>query len=94
MTVARFMGRRARIRAQGRLESRLAEAVSRYMDTGGVAGCGLSPWEIPTVVACRRVIADTVAQTPLYGVRNGQPLPRQPAIYTRPDPLEPRRSPR
>jgi phage portal protein BeeE len=60
------------------------------MDTGGVAGCGLSPWEIPTVVACRRVIADTVAQTPLYGVRNGQPLPRQPAIFTRPDPLEPR----
>ena len=60
------------------------------MDTGGVAGCGLSPWEIPTVVACRRVIADTVAQTPLYGVRNGAPLARQPAIYTRPDPLEPR----
>jgi Phage portal protein len=90
VTVAGFMGRRARIRAQGRLESRLADAVSRYMDTGGVAGCGLSPWEIPTVVACRRVIADTVAQTPLYAVRNGQPSPRQPAIYTRPDPLEPR----
>lgn len=84
------MGRRARIRAAGKLESRLAEAVSRYMDTGGATGCGLSPWEVPTVVACRRVIADTVAFTPMYAVRNGAPARRQPAIYTRPDPLEPR----
>jgi phage portal protein BeeE len=84
------MGRRARIRAAGKLESRLADAVSRYMDTGGASGCGLSPWEIPTVVACRRVIADTVASTPLYAVKDGAPTRRQPAIYTRPDPLEPR----
>lgn len=84
------MGRRGRIRAAGKLESRLAEAVNRYMDTGGSVPGGMSPWEIPTVVACRRVIADTVAMTPLYAVRNGTPAPRQPAIYTRPDPLEPR----
>jgi len=84
------MGRRARIRAAGKLESRLAEAVERYIATGGADGCSLSPWEIPTVVACRRVIADTVAATPLLAVKDGTPAARQPAIYTRPDPLEPR----
>jgi HK97 family phage portal protein len=51
--------------------------------------CGISPWELPTVVACRRLIADTVAQLPLTAMRNGVPRPDQPTLYLRPNPAEP-----
>ena len=49
----------------------------------------LTPWELPIVVACRRVLADTVAQLPLIAMTGGQPRDVQPPIVTRPDPLEP-----
>lgn len=62
----------------------IAEAHQRRY-TGG----GLSPWELPTVVACRRVIADTVLQLPMVAVRGGRPRPDQPPLYRRPDPSEP-----
>lgn len=41
------------------------------------------------MVACRRVIADTVCQLPLVAIRNRRPRPDQPALYRRPDPFEP-----
>lgn len=48
----------------------------------------LDPYELPIVVACRRLLADTAAQLPLVAVRDRRPLPRQPSITARPNPLE------
>lgn len=50
----------------------------------------LSPWQLPIVAACRRLIADTVAQLPLIDTKDRQPWHTQPPIVTRPDPSEPR----
>jgi len=52
-------------------------------------GGDLTPWELPIVVACRRALADTIAQLPLMAMTNGQPRATQPPIVVRPDPLEP-----
>lgn len=49
----------------------------------------LTPWELPIVVACRRVLADTIAQFPLVAMTAGQPRDPQPPVVIRPDPLEP-----
>lgn len=50
----------------------------------------MSPWELPIVVACRELVADTVAQLPMVAYRGRVPRPDQPAIVVRPDPFEPR----
>src|SRR6185436_621553 len=83
------MGRRSAARArvkgaEAALMELITEARSRRLGAGG-----LTPWELPIVVACRRVIADTVMQLPLAAVRDRRPRPDQPAIYRRPDPSEP-----
>ena len=76
--------RRRIARAQAHIAELIAEAQHRRY-----TGAGLSPWELPTVVACRRAIADTVLQLPLVAMRGRRPRPDQPALYRRPDPLEP-----
>jgi HK97 family phage portal protein len=53
-------------------------------------GADVDPWTLPVVVACRGLIADTIAQLPLVTLRDRRPLAVQPTITTRPDPLEPR----
>lgn len=52
-------------------------------------GGQLSPWELPAVVACRRVIADTVMQLRLEQIKNDVPTPVQPPLFRKPNPLEP-----
>lgn len=48
------------------------------------------PWALPVVVACRRLLADTVAQLPLVAYRGRRPMAVQPELVRRPNPLEPR----
>ena len=67
------------------LELAIREAVERRS-----TGAALTPWELPIVVACRQLIADTVGQLPMIAYRGAQPRPDQPAIVVRPDPFEPR----
>ncbi len=50
----------------------------------------LDPYALPVVVACRRLIADTLGQLPLITLRGRRPLPRQPTLTLRPNPHEPR----
>ena len=63
----------------------IAEAQQRRL-----SGEGMQPGELPIVVACRRLYADTILQLPLVAMRNRQPIADQPAIVRRPDPFEPR----
>jgi phage portal protein BeeE len=79
------MGRRRRV---ARAEARLLELIGEAANTRYNGG-DLSPWELPIVVACRRVLADTVAQLPIVAMTDGRPRPVQPPIVVRPDPLEP-----
>jgi HK97 family phage portal protein len=79
------MPRRRQIARQSAALAELIDEATQRRWNGG----GLSPWELPTVVACRRVIADTVLQLPLVAYRNRRPRPDQPRLYTRPDPFEP-----
>lgn len=79
------MSRRRQIaRAESKLAQLLEDVTARAYAPGD-----LTPWELPIVVACRRVLADTVAQFPLVAMTGGQPRPVQPPIVIRPDPLEP-----
>lgn len=78
------MRRRQVARAESRLRQILRDVTATAYSPGD-----LTPWELPIIVACRRVLADTVAQLPLIAMTNGQPRPIQPPIVTRPDPLEP-----
>lgn len=48
------------------------------------------PMGLPVVVACRGLLADTVAQLPLVTLRGRRPLPTQPQLTIRPNRLEPR----
>lgn len=50
-----------------------------------------NPLDLSMVVACRQLIADTVASFKLEAVddKTGEPLERQPPIVRRPDPSEP-----
>lgn len=77
-------GRRKVARAEARLLDMIADAQSTRIN-----GAELTPWELPIVVACRRVLADTVAQLPIVAMTNGQPRETQPPIVVRPDPAEP-----
>jgi len=76
---------RAEVAAQARVLALIDEVAQRQ-----ATGVGMSPWDLPIVVACRRVIADTILQLPLVAMRNRRPLPSQPAVCARPDPFEPR----
>lgn len=82
------MSRRAR-RSIARGEAQIAALIEEARDRR-LVGTGMSPWELPIVVACRRVIADTVLQLPLVTLRDRRPVPRQPPVVVRPDPWEPR----
>lgn len=53
-------------------------------------GTGLTAFELPIVVACRDMIAKTVAQLPMIAYRGNAPHPVQPSITIRPDPYETR----
>jgi HK97 family phage portal protein len=53
-------------------------------------GPELDPWQLPVVVACRGLIADTIAQLPLVTLQGRRALPVQPMLTIRPNPLEPR----
>jgi HK97 family phage portal protein len=90
------MARRTRARAAAKaadtgdtptdpLTALIADAVARRM-----AGNTLTPYELPVVVACRAMIAGTIAQLPIVAMVNRRPKPQQPSIYKRPDPFEPR----
>ena len=48
-------------------------------------------FELPIVVACRDLIANTIGQLPLVNYRSGLPTADQPPIVVRPDPTETRR---
>ena len=67
------------------LERLIADAVAVR-----ASGEPLNPWTLPIVVACRDLLADTVAQLPMVAYRGRVPRPDQPAIVVRPDPSEPR----
>jgi phage portal protein BeeE len=75
--------RRKVARAEARLLEMIADAAGRAYSSGD-----LTPWELPIVVACRRVLADTIAQFPIVAMTGGQPRNPQPPIVIRPDPLE------
>jgi len=91
------MGRRSAARAAaaevraaadgnlGAIERIIADARARRERLGD-----LSPFELPIVVACRQLVADTVAQLPLVNFRGNLPTAEQPPIVIRPDPWEPR----
>ena len=55
-----------------------------------VSGPALTPFELPIVVACRDLIANTVGQLPMVAYRGNTPRPDQPTIIIRPDPFETR----
>lgn len=76
--------RRRVARAEGHILELIAEAQGRRLGTGS-----LSPWELPAVVACRRVIADTIMQLRLEQVKGDVPTPVQPALFRKPNPIEP-----
>lgn len=78
------VSRRKIARSEAALLEMITEAQNRRL-----AGTALSPWELPAVVACRRVIADTVMQLPLTAMRGGMPRPDQPPVMSRPNPNEP-----
>jgi HK97 family phage portal protein len=51
----------------------------------------LDPFDLPTVVAGRQLIADTVAMLPMVGVAGRGRIDPTPALLRRPDPSEPYR---
>ena len=65
---------------------RLISAAVASRDTSA----SLTPFELPIVVACRDLIANTVGQLPLIAYKGNTPRPDQPSIVIRPDPFEPR----
>lgn len=85
------MGRRDRriARAAVARADRLAELIAEAQQQR-LTGTAMSPWELPIVVACRRLLADTVAQLPIVSTRRRVPIADQPPICVRPDPNEPR----
>jgi hypothetical protein len=66
------------------LSSLVAQAVAARAN-----GYRTSPYELPVVVACRGLIADTLAQLPLVAVKHRRPVEHQPPVFMRPDPAEP-----
>lgn len=62
--------------------------LQRLYDARAIIDGDMDPEKLPIVIACRTLIADTVAQCPQYAYVNGLPRPDQPAILSRPDPHE------
>src|SRR4029453_19404561 len=58
--------------------------------TQRTTGAGVSPWDLPIVAACRRLLADTIGQLPILDTKGRQPSPSQPSVFIKPDPSEPR----
>jgi len=85
------MSRRARRQIARRagdlnaLEASIADAIAARG-----SGVALTAFELPIVVACRDLIANTVGQLPMIAYRGNAPRPDQPPIIVRPDPYEPR----
>jgi HK97 family phage portal protein len=69
--------------------SSLEVAIGEVLAARGRVGV-LDPFQLPPVVAARRLLADTVAQLPIIAMRDGTPASYQPRVLTRPDPAEPR----
>lgn len=67
------------------LDAFIATAVAARLN-----GEPLDPYGLPVVVACRGLIADTIAQLPLITLAGRRPLPTQPTLTVRPNRLEPR----
>ncbi len=53
-----------------------------------MGGTGITPWELPVTVACRNLLADTLAQLPL-GTEKNRRASDPPSVIIRPDPWEP-----
>ena len=68
-----------------KLERIIADAQARRERLGD-----LQPGELPIVVACRELLADTIAQLPLVNYRGYLPTDVQPPVVVQPDPFEPR----
>lgn len=68
-----------------KLGQAIADAVNRRAGIGD-----LTPFELPIVVACRDLLANTVAQLPLVNFAGPYPTATQPPIVVTPDPFEPR----
>lgn len=77
---------RERATGNERLGRLIQEALDRRNGIGD-----LDIFELPIVVTCRDLLANTIGQMPLVAYRNGQPVPDQPPIVVRPDPSESRR---
>lgn len=71
-------------------EAGLLAQLERYVDARARYDAGDMPAEkLPIVIACRTLIADTVAQCPQYAYGpDGQMRSPQPVILARPDPAE------
>ncbi|HEY6416338.1 MAG TPA: phage portal protein [Acidimicrobiales bacterium] len=82
------MGRRER-RQIARAEAQILELIAEVQQRR-LSGDGMQPDELPIVVACRRLYADTILQLPLIVTRHRLPIDQQPPVVTRPDPFEPR----
>jgi HK97 family phage portal protein len=74
---------RAAVDGPSRIEQFIADAIA--------ARAGMTPMtpnDLPIVVACRDLIANTVGQLPMVAYRGNTPRPDQPSIVIRPDPFE------
>lgn len=88
-----MLGRRsARAKAEARPtgNERIGRIIQDALDRRGEIG-DVDVLELPIVVACRDLIANTVGQLPLVNYRLGLPTADQPPVVVRPDPLETRR---
>ncbi len=83
--------RAARAEARARDDdARLGRLIQEAIDRRNGIG-DLDIFELPIVVTCRDLLANTIGQMPLIAYRGGQPVPDQPPIVVRPDPTESRR---
>jgi len=78
----------ARRRKIARSQAALLELIAQAQQARTI-GPAMNPWQLPIVVACRRIIADTAMQLPVFAMRGGQRRPDQPAVFRRPNPNEP-----
>ena len=75
------------VAADAAATDRLGAAILDALDarTGALE---VSPWELPIVVACRTLIAETLGQLGMLAYRGSYPIDNQPALLARPDPDE------
>jgi len=77
---------RERVDGNVRLGRLIQDAIDQRTGLGD-----LDIFELPIVVACRDLIANTIGQLPLVNYRANLPTDTQPPIVMRPDPCETRR---